>query len=266
MTGLSVPAAEVTRFHTRLLKCDLAVEQSRVYWQHASGQEDAPQPERAFSEYWFGARSLPRVRMLLAMLRERFDAWPEALRVLAGWKTMSSSTRRLICHWHLQLADPLYRHFTGVFLPQRRAESMHTIRRTVVVDWIEQLCPARWQISTRVQFTRKLIHSADKAGLLITSGDTAELQTARIDDISLAYLMYLLRSTQFQGTLLQNPYIASLGLDTDDVQGRLRRIPSVGLQRQSGLKEFNWQHESLEAWAVAAGILGSQPHQNGEVA
>lgn len=263
MTAL---AAEVTRFHTRLLKCDLAVDECRVYWQHASAEGETPEPEKAFSEYWFGARSLPRVRMLLATLRERFDAWPEALRVLAGWKTMSSSTRRLICHWHLQLADPLYRHFTGVFLPQRRAEGKHTIRRTVVVEWIEQLCPGRWQISTRIQFTRKLIHSTEQAGFLITGADTAELQTIRVDDISLTYLMYLLRTTKFEGTLLQNPYIASLGLDTDELHSRLRRIPSVGLQRQSGLKEFNWQHESLEAWANAIGILGSDSHRNGEVA
>ncbi len=263
---MNAPAAEVTRFHTRLLKCDLAIDECRVYWQHASATGQVPDPERAFSEYWFGARSLPRVRMLLATLRERFDAWPEALRVLAGWKTMSASTRRLICHWHLQLADPLYRHFTGVFLPQRRAEGKHTIRRTVVVQWIEQVCPARWQISTRIQFTRKLIHSAEQAGFLITGADTAELQTMRVDDISLTYLMYLLRSTQFEGTLLQNPYVASLGLDADELAARLRRIPSVGLQRQSGLKEFNWQHESLEAWANAAGLIGSESHRNGEVA
>ena len=263
---MNAPAAEVTRFHTRLLKCDLAIDECRVYWQHASATGQVPDPERAFSEYWFGARSLPRVRMLLATLRERFDAWPEALRVLAGWKTMSASTRRLICQWHLQLADPLYRQFTGVFLPQRKAEGKNTIRRTVVVQWIEQVCPARWQISTRIQFTRKLIHSAEQAGFLITSGDTAELQTMRVDDISLTYLMYLLRSTQFEGTLLQNPYVASLGLDADELAARLRRIPSVGLQRQSGLKEFNWQHESLEAWANAAGLIGSESHRNGEVA
>ena len=88
----------------------------------------------------------------------------------------------------------------------------------------------------------------------------------RVDDISLTYLMYLLRTTQFEGTLLQDPYIASLGLDTDELHARLRRIPSVGLLRQSGLKEFNWQHESLEAWANAAGILCSESHRNGDVA
>lgn len=100
----------------------------------------------------------------------------------------------------------------------------------------------------------------------MTGADTAELQTLRVDDISLTYLMYLLRTTQFDGTLLQNPYIASVGLDSDELHARLRRIPGVGLQRQSGLIEFNWQYESLEGWAAAAGILGSESHRNGEVA
>ena len=259
-------AAEVTKFHTRLLKCDLAIDECRVYWQHASSEGKSPDPETAFSEYWFGARSLPRVRMLLATLRERFDAWPEALRVLAEWQTMSLFARRLICHWHLQLADPLYRQFSGVYLPQRRAEGKPVIRRTVVVQWIDQVCPARWQISTRIQFTQKLIHSAEQAGLLVTGKGTADIQTMRVDDVSLTYLMYLLRSTQFEGTLLQNPYVASLGLDADEIVARLRRIPAIGFQRQSGLKEFNWQYDSHEDWARASGILASESAMTGEVA
>lgn len=259
-------AAEVTKFHTRLLKCDLAIDECRVYWQHASSEGKSPDPETAFSEYWFGARSLPRVRMLLATLRERFDAWPEALRVLSRWQSMSPVVRRLICHWHLQLADPLYRQFTGVYLPQRRAEGKPGIRRTTVVQWIDQMCPARWQISTRIQFTQKLIHSAEQAGLLMKGDDTAELQTARVDDFSLTYLMYVLRFTQFEGTLLQNPYVASVGLDADEIVARLRRIPAIGLLRQSGLQEFNWQYDSLEDWARASGILASGSSMTGEVA
>lgn len=263
MTG---PAAEVTRFHTRLLKCDLAIDECRAYWQHASSKGPNPNPETAFSEYWFGARSLPRVRMLLATLRERFDAWPEALRVLSRWRTMSPFVRRLICHWHLQLADPLYRQFTGVYLPQRRVERMPGIRRTIVVQWIDQLCPARWQISTRMQFTRKLIHSAEQAGLLVTGNDTAEQQAMRLDDTGLTYLFYLLRSTQYEGTLLQNPYIASLGFDADEIVARVRRIPAIGFQCQSGLQEFNWQYDSLEDWAEASGILTTGSTRTGEVA
>jgi hypothetical protein len=49
-------------------------------------------------------------------LRARFDAFPNALHVLQRWPHMSPDTRRVVCHWHLQLSDPLYRDFTGTFL------------------------------------------------------------------------------------------------------------------------------------------------------
>jgi hypothetical protein len=52
--------AEVTQVHTRLLKCSLDLEESRAYWRH-SATPDPVTAERAFTEYWFGARSLPRV-------------------------------------------------------------------------------------------------------------------------------------------------------------------------------------------------------------
>ena len=263
---MNSPLAETTRLHTLLIQCALQIDESRAYWQHADGTDRADVVQQAFDECWFGARRLPYVRRLMANLRLRFDEYPEALKVLHGWREMSAESRRLICHWHLQLADPLYRQFTGVYLAQRRAEGKQAIRRTIVVQWIDQMCPARWQISTRIQFTRKLIHSAEQAGLLVSKDDTAELQTMRVDDVSLTYLMYLLRFTRFDGTLLQNPYVASLGLDADEVFARLRRISAVGLLRQSGLQEFNWQYDSLEDWARASGILASRSTMTGEVA
>ena len=264
---MTAMAAEVTKFHTRLLKCDLCVDECRAYWSYASQDGFKANPETAFADYWFGARSLPRVRMLLATLRERFDAWPEALKVLAGWHSMSVATRRTICHWHLQLADPLYRKFTGEYLPQRRDGGKSDVRRTLVVQWVDQIIPGRWQITTRIQFARKLIHSAEQAGLLSTSGDKTEFQTARIDDNCLTYLFYLLRETLFEGTLLNNPYLTSTGLDADDIVNRLRRLPAIGLQRQGSLTEFNWQYDSLFEWATETGLLTSDSSaRTGEVA
>jgi len=103
---------EAKRLHTRLLKCTLELENSRIYWGLA-GSGGALTAEQAFEEGWFGHRSLNRLQELLGDLRVRFDAFPSALQVLHGWKEMASDTQRLICHWHLQLADPLYRHFSG---------------------------------------------------------------------------------------------------------------------------------------------------------
>jgi hypothetical protein len=94
--------AEATAVQTRLLKCALEVEDARAYW----GNAGPVTAQRAFEEYWFGARSLSRIAVLLSNMRARFDAFPAALSVLQGWPSMSPDTRRLVCHWHLQLADP----------------------------------------------------------------------------------------------------------------------------------------------------------------
>ena len=107
---MSPKASEAKQVHTRLLKCALEVEDSRAYWRHRAEVAEAS-AHVAFDEFWFGARSLARVRVLLTNLRARFDAFPGSLAVLARWRQMDPDTRKVLCHWHLQAADPLYRRF-----------------------------------------------------------------------------------------------------------------------------------------------------------
>ena len=90
--------------HTRLLKCALEVDDCRAYWKHA-GDAGAVTTKRAF-DGTCSARAASRIEVLLANMRARFDAFPAALEVLHRWPHMAPDTRRLICHWHLQLADP----------------------------------------------------------------------------------------------------------------------------------------------------------------
>jgi len=99
---------------------------------------------RAFEQCWFGAKSLPRVQELVPDLRVRYDAYPSALRVLAGWRNMVAETRRNICHWHLQLADPLYRRFTGVFLVERLQHGRGDITRDLTTRWVQTETEERW--------------------------------------------------------------------------------------------------------------------------
>ena len=70
----------------------------------------------------------------------------------------------------------------------------------------------------------------------------------RVDDAALAYLAYLLREVDFDGTLLVNPYFRSVGLEGSGLEERLR--PLIGLRRQGELLEIGWPHPSLEAWAA----------------
>ena len=255
--------SETTEFHTRLMKCALEVEHSRAYWQHVQPECGEPSAEEAFSQYWFGARSVARVKSLLTDFCERYDAFPPALQVLRRWEQMEPTTRRVICHWHLQLADPLYRAFTGAYLVERRQQSKPEISRDLVVQWIERFVPGRWMLATRVQFARKLLNAATSAGLLRGSRDPRSLQLPRVDDEALTYLLHLLREVNFHGTLLDNPYFTSVGLAGEELERRLRMLTAIRFRRQGDLIDIGWQHENLIDWAEAT-ILAGEPIHAGE--
>ncbi len=262
--------AEVVEVHTRLLKCTLEVENSREYWARIGLGETAT-ARAAFDQCWFGARSYDRATEILAHLRARFDPYPEALQVLAGWSHMGPDTRRLICHWHFQLSDPLYRAFTGCFLVERRAGTRASVTRDLVTAWVEEQHPRRWSLTTRIQFASKLLSTAAAAGLVDGKRDPRPLRYPRVGDQALAYIVYCLRSVDHAGTLLANPYLASVGLEGVDLEDRLRRLDGLRLSRQGDLIEVHWSHPSLAAWAsqnLGAGGGGSTaiPAARGEKA
>lgn len=242
---------EATEVHTRLLRCALEVEDARAFWAHASPAGEASARE-AFEQYWFGARSLPRVETLISNMRVRFAAFPSAMGVLRRWPHMTPDTRRAICHWHLQLADPLYRQFTGDFLPDRRAGARPEVSRDLVVGWVGKHPSAgRWTLATRIQFASKLLSAAYSAGLITTNRDPRPLGLPRIPDEALAYLVYLLRETAFHGSFLDNPYLRSVGLDGAALDDRLRGAPGLAFVRHGELASFGWQQPNLRAWADA---------------
>ncbi len=244
-----IQPTEETAIHTRLLKCALEVDDARAYWGHRNGA--APTAKLAFDEYWFGARSLAWIEVLLTNLRARFDAYPEALAVLHRWRAMPPETRAAICHWHLQLADPLYRGFSGDFLVARRDGPRPEVTRDLVTAWVTEQGPGRWTMTTRIQFASKLLSAAHAAGLVATKRDPRPLSLPRIPDDALAYLMHLLRELEFEGTLMDNPYLRSVGLDGDVLADRLAMLPSLRFGRQGDLVDFGWRFESLRAWADA---------------
>ncbi len=245
---MSAPA-EVTALHARLLKSGLDVEDARAFWARPDAAT-APAAE-AFERYWFGARSLPRVEEKLSDLRFRFGAAPDALAVLHAWPGMDAPTRRLICHWHLQLSDPLYRRFTGALLVERRAAGRPDIGRDVVVRWVEAQAPGRWAAATRIQFASKLLSAAYAAGLVAGRRDPRPLAVPPVPDLALEYLLHLLRGLAFEGGLLANPYLASVGLLGDRLEARLAGLPSLAFRRQGRLVELDWRHSDLAAWGAA---------------
>lgn len=255
---------EAQDVHTRLLKCALEIEDARAYWRYTDGSQKADS-QTAFDAYWFGARSLARVKVLLTNFRSRFDAYPEAHRVLHRWVDMSPDTRRVICHWHMQLADPLYRNFTGAFLVERRFGSRPEVTRDVVVSWVTSQDPDRWRMSTRIQFASKLLSTAFSAGLVGSNRDPRPLELPRVDDHALSYVLYLLRGLTFSGSLLENPYLASVGLSGVVLEDRLRGLRSLRFKRQSDLIDYGWAYPDLSSWAEAT-VLPPQTQTGGALA
>jgi hypothetical protein len=164
---------------------------------------------------------------------------------------MSPDTRRVICHWHLQLSDSIYRKFTGDYLVTRRMGARIEVTRDLVVGWLGEQDVERWTMATRIQCASKLLSAAFSAGLVATNRDPRPVVIPRVPDEALEYLLYLLRGVQFDGTLLQNPYLASVGLDDSSLEERLRALPGLAFRRQGDLVDFGWRAPDLGAWAHA---------------
>lgn len=252
-SGRAERPSEVTEVHTRILRLALGIEESRSYWEHVDPA--IPVAERAlaaFEQRWFGGKSLERVRFLLSSFVDRYDAFPEALEVLRRWRSMDAATRQVVCHWHLQLSDPLYRRFAGQFLVERRALRDPKVDRDVVLRWVKDECPGRWSDATLVQFASKLLSAASEAGVISAKRDPRVLLMPRVPDLALTYLMHLLREIRFTGTLTENSYLASVGLVEGFLDQRLRALPGITFRRMAHLTEFEWEAPTLAAWAEAA--------------
>ncbi len=249
-------AAEVTAVHTRLMRCALEVDDARAYWERAATADLSGShrdvARRAFDEYWFGDRSLERITVLVSNFRARFDAFPPALAVLAAWPAMDPDTRRVVCHWHTQLADPLYRDFSGRWLVDRRDAGRTDVTRDLVVRYVAGFGPDSWSPASHVQFASKLLSTAYAAGLVAGRRDPRPLATPRVPDDALRYLLHLLRDVAFDGTLVSNPYLASVGLVGSTLADRLRAMPDVHFARQAGTVDLELPHTSLRQWATHA--------------
>lgn len=241
---------EESHIHTRILRFQLGVDESRAYW---SSVED-PRAERsaleAFNQRWFGSVSENRAKIIMRDMRARYDAIPVALSVLSRWRDMRPATRILICHWHLQLSDPLYRRFTADYLVERREIFDGTVDRERVIRWVDEQQPERWGRRTRVEFASKLLTAAHAAGLVETTRDPRPLIYPRITDVALSYLLHLLREVRIDATIVDNPYLRSVGLTGKFLEDRVRILPGVTIRKMGDLLEFESSAPDLKTWAI----------------
>lgn len=255
---MSQQPAEAREVHARLNKAGLEIDASRAYWAHADGREPV-HAQDAFDGYWFGARSIDRVKSLLSNMRVRYDPYPDALATLHRWNDMQPDTRRLICHWHLMLADPVYRAFAGTLLPERRERGTNDLRVDLVTAWIARLTGTRWTTPTRKRIASSLMSATRDAGLTTGGREPRALTLPRVPDDALTYLLYLLRDVRIAGTLLRNPYLTSVGLEGDTLTKRLRALRDLSYARQANLTDLDWRYPNLRAWADATIAAAPSP-------
>jgi hypothetical protein len=244
--------SEVIEPHSRILRVTLEADNAREYWRRPAAHILTPtRVEAAFNEYWFGARSMGRIRDLLNNFDERFAAYPAGLEALAAWPDIDLESRVAICHWHVQLADPLYRAFTGDHCPVER-EGGRKLTRDSVLRWVRRQDPSeRWSAATHTQFASKLLSCAHAAGLVARTRDPRPLTTPRVTSAALGYLLYLLRGIDFAGSLHDNPYLRSVGIVGSILDDRIRTVPGISLSRMADLVEVSFDHDSPLEWIRA---------------
>lgn len=245
--------SEATAVHTRILRCMLAVEDCYAYWQRVD--TTVPVAERArvaFEQRWFGTKSEARVRTIMTDMIERFDAFPEALAALKDAGTLPARIRPFICHLHTQLADPIYRRFTGELLPALRAEGRMSIDRPRVARWIDALEPGRWSAVTAIKFGSNLLATAFDVGLVAGRRDPRKIAVPQVPDVAIGYALYLVREVTIEGSLLDNPYLRSLGITQETFRAFAPRIPGVHFVELGGATELSFDAPSLRAWAANA--------------
>lgn len=246
----AVRPSEVTDVHTRVLRVTLAEPECRAYWENVDlSTQVGKRADVAFEQRWFGPKSMARVQTLIATLAGRFDPFPEALDVLKGWCGMGAVTRVLVCHFHLQLADPVYRAFTGGFLVQRRASGHAHIERDQVERWVHETWGDRWAAVTRLKFASNLLTAAGEAGLVGGKRDPRPLTLPAMNDEALVYCLYLLRDIAFEGRLFDNPYLSSVGLTGEALRGRLQATDALQVRQLGDVVDVEWAAPNLRQWA-----------------
>lgn len=248
---IAADAAEQSEVHTRILRVMLAVDDCVAYWRAADvGGTLGERVERAYAEHWFGTKSEARVRTLLKDMELRFDVYPEALQALRRWQP-ARELAPWVCHLHTQLADPVYRAFTGDYLPERAAQGYATVDRETVGAWVQDTWPDRWAAATAKKFGGNLLSSAHAAGLVAGRKDPRELKPVRAPAAAIEYAVFVLRRVKTAADLLDSPYLRSLGATTARLPDVFRELRHVSLHSLGNVNDVRWKLPDLAAWVSA---------------
>ncbi len=203
---------EVNQEHTGLLRMGLEVDSSVTFWSRAEpGESASARRSRAIAEGWFSGLSEVRQKYLLSELGKRFP--DGVLPALKAWKPEQESQSSLVCHWHLQWSDPLYRVFCTDFWVSRWASPEATIDNKAVQGWLEKRgSHTDWSPSTLRRLASGLLSAVTDAGLCQGSGkNRRELRVLQATPKSLAYLMAFL-SQQADTGVSEDAYLCGISV------------------------------------------------------
>lgn len=231
----------------------LAVDDCHAYWQHVDPCIPASaRAAHAFENRWFGTKSEARVRTIMTDMIKRFDAFPDAFALLRGPSAVPAHLRPFICHLHTQLADPVYRQFSGEFLAERREHGHANVDRAAVARWIDELEPGRWSTVTCIKFASNLLATALDVGLVRGRRDPRPITLPPVPDVVIAYALYLLRGVDIEGTLTDNPYLRSLGVTPSIFPSFGARLPGIRVDALGGHLDVTFRDPSLSSWGRRA--------------
>lgn len=205
---------QVNTPHTGLLRLGLAVAQSATFWRKAS--DDLPLKELqnlALSQDWFNV-SEARTKYLVGQLQKRFP-FPVRQALKFG-RDLERRQCQLVCHWHLQLTDPVYRRFTSEYLLSRWTSPTTTIDLEGSEKWVKSLpMTCDWKSVTARRMASGLLSAATDAGLCSGSGKgERSLRLPTVSDADIEYLKTILKAA---GALAElDLYLNSVGCSQEE--------------------------------------------------
>ena len=241
---------ETTKIHTRLLRATLLEEHSQSFWKHFKQDETEDNVETAYNNYWFGSANKATIRRTLSNFYVRYTEFPNCLSVLKKWTDIDIRERILICHWHLQLSDVLYRKFTSEFIPSRFIYTPAAFHKDQVQQWVYGFMGEKWAGSTQAQLASKMLSCIRSVGYVSKdTTNTIELRYPSVNQRALQYILYALREIEFQGSLLENPYLKSVGLTGSFLISQINQTSTISVNQLGDVTSLEWKYPTLLEWS-----------------
>ena len=90
--------------------------------------------------------------------------------------------------------------------------------------------------------------AAMSAGLVKGNRDPRPLILPPTPASAVGYLLHLLRGVEFTGSLNDNVYLRSVGLDPVGLAAAVRSVPGISVHATSDLVDIHFAHASLLDW------------------